>query len=112
MAQPPPRTAGPHIKVVVELDSWVTSLAEGPGTGALEFPLQLAPRATVREALKALSVRFPKLDQALWHEHNRQEIGPHLEVIVNNAILGIAHELETPLKDGDHIVLAGQYIGG
>ncbi|MDH4249477.1 MAG: hypothetical protein OEW39_16850, partial [Deltaproteobacteria bacterium] len=94
-AIPAPGGSGKTITVVVELDSWVTALAEGPGTGALEFSLQLPLDTPVRGALKVLSARFPKLDQALWNEEQRQEMGSHLEVIVNNAILGVTHELES-----------------
>ena len=112
MARSPSAGGGAPITVVVELDSWVTSLAEGMGTGALEFSIQVPPGAPVREALKGLSARFPKLDHALWNEQSRQELSNHLEIIVNNAILGVTHDLDSALKEGDRIVLAGQYIGG
>ena len=40
------------------------------------------------------------------------ELGEHIEVIVNDAVLGVTHELDSPLKDGDRITLLGQFMGG
>ncbi|MBI3076675.1 MAG: MoaD/ThiS family protein, partial [Deltaproteobacteria bacterium] len=40
------------------------------------------------------------------------ELGEHIEVLVNDAVLGVAHALDSPLQDGDRITLLGQYLGG
>ena len=73
----------------------------------LEEPV--AEGATVRSVLRGLSARFPELDAALWH---RDEIGEHIEVLVNDAVLGVTHRLDSPVKPGDHITLLAQYMGG
>jgi molybdopterin converting factor small subunit len=63
----------------------------------------------VRSVLKALSVRFPELDAALWHGGS---LGEHIEILVNDAVLGIDHTLESPLKPGDRVTLLAQFMGG
>jgi molybdopterin converting factor small subunit len=63
----------------------------------------------VRSVLRGLSGRFPELEAALWHG---TEIGEHIEVLVNDAVLGISHSLDSPLRPGDQITLLGQYMGG
>lgn len=73
------------------------------------FEEPLPPSATVRSVLKGLSVRFPELDAALWHGTG---LGEHIEVLVNDAVLGIDHTLESPLKPGDRVTLLAQFMGG
>lgn len=73
------------------------------------FEEPVSPSATVRSVLKALSVRFPELDAALWHGTN---LGEHIEILVNDAVLGIDHTLESPLKPGDRVTLLAQFMGG
>jgi molybdopterin converting factor small subunit len=65
--------------------------------------------ATVRSVLRGLSARFPELDAALWHGG---EVGEHIEVLVNDAVLGVTHLLDSPVKPGDHITLLAQFMGG
>src|SRR5881628_3665818 len=69
----------------------------------------LTPGATVRSVLAGLSSRYPELAAALWHG---SELGEHIEVLVNDAVLGIAHSLDSPLKPGDRITLLAQFMGG
>jgi molybdopterin converting factor small subunit len=95
--------------VDVEVVSWVTRFTGGDGTGRRLFAEPLDPSATVRSVLTGLSARFPELQRALWHGH---AIGEHIEVLVNDAVLGIYHELDSPLRPGDRITLLGQYMGG
>jgi molybdopterin converting factor small subunit len=95
--------------VPVEVLSWVTRFTGGDGTGRQVFPEPLAPGATVRSVLAGLTARFPELHAALWHG---DALGEHIEVLVNDAVLGIAHELDSPLAPGDRIMLLGQYMGG
>jgi molybdopterin converting factor small subunit len=95
--------------VPVEVVSWVTKFTGGDGTGRRVFPEPLVEGATVRSVLRGLSARFPDLKAALWHG---DQIGEHIEVLVNDAVLGIAHTLDSPLKPDDRIMLLGQYMGG
>ena len=69
----------------------------------------MSPSSTVRSVLGALSARFPELDAALWYGGG---LGEHIEVLVNDAVLGIDHTLESPLKAGDRITLLAQFMGG
>jgi molybdopterin converting factor small subunit len=94
--------------VNIEVISWVTKFTGGDGTGRRVFD-EPAQDATVRSVLTALSRRFPELQTALWHG---QEIGEHIEVLVNDAVLGINHTLDSRLAPGDRVTLLGQYMGG
>ena len=95
--------------VSVEVLAWVTKFVGGNGSERRVFEEPWSPDATVRSVLRGLSSRFPELQQALWEGH---EIGPHVEVLVNDAVLGISHELDSPVKRGDRISLVGAYLGG
>jgi hypothetical protein len=89
--------------------SWVTKLIGGDGTGRRLLEEPWTPHSTVRGALAAVSARFPELRAALW---NGAELGEHIEVLVNDAVLGIDHTLDSALLPGDRITLVGQYMGG
>ena len=73
------------------------------------FEEPVSPSSTVRSILKSLSSRFPELDAALWHAGN---LGEHIEILVNDAVLGIDHTLDSPLKAGDRVALLAQFMGG
>ena len=92
-----------------EILSWVTKLAGGTGTGRRVLEAPWTPGSTVRAVLRSVSGRFPELEAALW---NGAELGEHIEVLVNDAVLGIDHTLDSPLEPGDRIALVGQYMGG
>ena len=63
----------------------------------------------MRSVLRGLSRRFPDLEVALWHD---DALGEHIEVLVNDAVLGIQHELDSSLAAGDRIALLAQFMGG
>ena len=88
---------------------WPTRFIGGDGATRHVFEEPVSPSATVRSVLKALSVRFPELDAALWHNG---QLGEHIEILVNDAVLGIDHTLESPLKPGDRLTLLAQFMGG
>jgi molybdopterin converting factor small subunit len=69
----------------------------------------VSPSSTVRSVLQTLSARFPELHAALWHAGN---LGEHIEVLVNDAVLGVEHDLDSPLKAGDRVTLLAQFMGG
>ena len=100
------------MRVQVEVLSWVNKFVGGPGTGQVTLDEELAPQTTVRAALRRVTDRYPELGDALWDPGASREIGDNIEVMVNNAVLGVSHDLESPLIDGDHITLLGQYMGG
>jgi molybdopterin converting factor small subunit len=95
----------------VEVVSWVTKFIGGPGAGRKEFEEPFVPGETVRDVLQRFSGRHPELDAALW-DASKKGLGEHIEVMVNDAVLGITHTLDTPLKNSDRITLLGQYMGG
>ena len=95
--------------ITVEVLAWVTKFVGGNGSQRRLFEEPLTPDATVRSVLRGLSARFPDLQEALWTDN---ELGPHVEVLVNDAVLGVSHELDSPVKPGDSIALVGAYLGG
>ena len=95
--------------VPVEIVGWPTRFVGGDGATRRLFEEPLADGATVRSVLRGLSRRFPELDDALWHGSN---LGEHIEVLVNDAVLGIKHELDSPLQPGDRLALLAQFMGG
>ena len=103
---------GEPLRVRVEVLSWVNQYAGGPGTGEVVLTEEAKPGATVRDVLRQVSERFPALGRALWDAGSSREIGDNIEVMVNNAVLGVSHDLDSALADGDRITLLGQYMGG
>ncbi len=95
----------------VDTVAWVTRFVGGNGSDRIGFDLAIEPGDTVRTVLGRLSERFPPLQYALWDPESG-ELGAHIEVVVNGAILGVRHGLDSELKDGDRILLFGQYMGG
>lgn len=100
------------VTVHVEVLSWVNRFVGGPGTGLVTLDETLPRGATVRSALQRVSERFPELGRALWDAGRSSELGDNIEVLVNNAVLGVSHDLDSELLDGERITLLGQYMGG
>jgi molybdopterin converting factor small subunit len=103
------RSGATGATIAVEVAAWVTKFIGGDGTGRRVFDEALPTGGTVRSVLRRLSARYPELEAALWHG---DELGEHVEVLVNDAVLGVAHELDSPLRPGDRITLLGQFMGG
>ena len=103
------RTRAGH--ATIEIMSWVTRFVGGDGSGRREYPEPVGPGETVRAVLKRFSARHPELDRALW-DASTKELGSHVELLVNDAVLGISHTLDSPLRPGDRISLVGQFMGG
>jgi molybdopterin converting factor small subunit len=99
-------------KVQVEVLSWVNKYVGGPGIGEVVLTEEAGPSATVRTVLRRVTDRYPELGTALWDPGSSREIGDNVEVMVNNAVLGVSHDLDSALTDGDRITLLGQYMGG
>lgn len=98
-------------EVTVEVVAWVTRFVDGDGGRRRLFAEPCPPGATVRSVLAGLCRRHPALQAALWAPGGK-ELSEHIEVLVNDAVLGLAHDLESPLREGDRISLVGQYLGG
>ncbi len=97
--------------VTVEAVAWVTQFVGGDGTRRQIFDEAVGPDATVRTVLRQVSNRFSKLQDVLW-ERPGGDLGEHIEILVNDAVLGLIHTLDSPVQDGDRITLLGQYTGG
>jgi len=101
----------PALSVTVEVTTWVTRHVGGDGSGSKFFTEELATGETLRQVLRRFSARHPELDAALWSPDHSQ-LGEHLEVVINDAVLGVTHDLDTPLAGGERITLLGQFMGG
>jgi molybdopterin converting factor small subunit len=95
--------------VPVELVGWPTRFVGGDGGSRRVFDEPRVDGATVRSVLRGLSARYPDLAEALWHGDG---LGEHIEVLVNDAVLGIDHTLDSPVGPGDRIALLAQFMGG
>jgi molybdopterin converting factor small subunit len=104
----PPSAIG---HVTVEVVAWVTRFVGGDGTRRQVFQESVAPDASVRSVLGQVSDRHPALREALLDAGGR-ELSEHIEVLVNDAVLGVTHTLDSPVQGGDRITLVGQYTGG
>ena len=98
-------------RVTVELMAWATMFVGGDGNNQRCVEVDAFPGDTVLKVLKRLSAQYPDLDKALWHE-GTDALSEHLEIAVNDALLGIRHTLESEMKAGDKILIMGQYMGG
>src|SRR5262249_25578259 len=103
--------SGRELRATAEVTTWVTKLVGGDGTGSRVSDEAFAPGETVRDVLSRYSRRFPELDAALWGP-GRATLGEHIEVLVDDAVLGVRHELDTALRGGERITLLGQFMGG
>lgn len=97
--------------VTVEAIAWVTQFVGGDGTRRKVFKEPTTPGATVGSVLLQVSDRFLKLRDVLW-ERPGGNLGEHIEVLVNDTVLGLTHTLESQVREGDRITLLGQYTGG
>lgn len=107
-----PPVAASSIAVRVEVISWVNRLVGGPGIGEETVEITVPKGATVRSVLGAMSERFPELGRALWDPTRPRELGDNIEVLVGNAVLGVTHDLDSEVLDGERVTLLGQYMGG
>jgi len=95
----------------IEVTTWVTKQVGGDGTGSKLFDEDIRRGDTPRTVLRRFTTRFPELDSALWSP-DHSELGSHIEVLVNDEVLGVSYELDTPLIGGERITLLGQFMGG
>ena len=104
-------TAPERPTVTVEVTTWVSKYVGGDGSGPRAFAEPITPGEKLGDLLQRYSRRFPELDAALW-DATRTALAEHIEVLVNDAVLGVSHDLDTPLEGGERITLLGQYMGG
>jgi hypothetical protein len=98
-------------QVEIEVVAWVTKFVGGDGSSRKVYHQPIEAGDTVRTVLRRLSKGHPQLHKALW-DADTGDLGEHIEVLVNDAVLGISHTLDSPAQGGDHYALIGQYLGG
>jgi molybdopterin converting factor small subunit len=98
-------------QVEIEVVAWITKFVGGDGSSRKVYHESLRDGDTVRTVLRRLSQRFPELHKALWDAQSG-DLGEHIEVLVNDAVLGMHHSLDSSVSDRDSIALIGQYLGG
>jgi MoaD family protein len=64
----------------------------------------------VREALDDLLSRYPTVGERLFDE--RGQVKPHLNIFLNNEDIRFLNGLDTPLREGDTVVLLPALAGG
>jgi len=99
------------LTATVEVTTWVSKYVGGDGAGPRTFDEPFAPGEAVADVIRRFSARFPQLEAALWNA-DKTALGEHIEVLVNDAVLGVTHDLDTPLEGGERITLLGQFMGG
>lgn len=97
--------------IQIEVVAWVTKFVGGDGSTRKVYQEPLREGDTVRKVLRRFSGRFPQLRQALWDAESDQ-LAEHIEVLVNDAVLDLTHNLDSPLSTHDRLSLIGQYLGG
>lgn len=100
-----------QVTIPIECIGWVNRFVGGGGGGRVVLAESIRPDDTVRSVLRRVSARYPQLDEALW-DPQTGDLGEHIEVVVNDAVLDISHTLDSAVTAADRITLVGQYIGG
>ena len=98
-------------QVEIEIVAWVTKFVGGDGSSRKVYHQPLEAGDTVRTVLRRLSKGHPQLHKALW-DAETGDLGEHIEVLVNDAVLGLSHDLDSAAQAGDRLALIGQYLGG
>ena len=98
-------------QVEIEVVAWVTKFVGGDGSSRKVYHQLIEAGDTVRTVLRRLSKAHPQLHKALW-DAATGDLGEHIEVLVNDAVLGVSHDLDSAAQAGDHYTLIGQYLGG
>ncbi len=97
--------------VTLEIVPWLTRFFGEDNGQRIKLKRDLQAGETVGAFLRRVGEEYPEFGQALW-DPETGELGEHIEIIVNNAVLGIDHEVDTPLKPGERVTLVPAYIGG
>ncbi len=98
-------------KVKIEVFAWLTRYVGGDGGGRKFYTEEFTPGESLRTVVRRVSRGFPALDHILWDPDTGQ-LGASVEIIVNDAFLGITHTMDSELQDGDTITLLPAWDGG
>ncbi|MDW8002749.1 MAG: MoaD/ThiS family protein [Deltaproteobacteria bacterium] len=72
--------------------------------------IELEGVATVKEAIDKLIATYPELEDRLKDENG--SVREFINIFVNNQDIRFLNELDTPLRDNDHIILVPAIAGG
>ena len=97
--------------VTVELMPWLPRLVGLDEGRTARLEVEHRAGETVGRFLARLSAEYPQLGADLW-DAERGTLRMPIEVAINGSVLGINHQLDSPLQPGDHILLLPQYQGG
>jgi len=98
-------------QVRIEVFAWLTRYVGGNGGGRMFFTEEFAAGESLQTVVRRMTRRYPDLYHVLWDVENGQ-LGASVEIIVNDAFLGIDHTLSSKVKDGDMITLLPAWDGG
>ena len=91
-------------KIQIEVLGWLTSYVGGDGGGIKYLEAEFSRGETLRAAVFRLSLRYPALHQRMWDSKSGQ-VGPNLDILLNDAYLGITRSLDSEIQDGDKITM-------
>jgi len=75
-----------------------------------ELDVELEPNAKVKDLLAKLKEKTLSLEEEALTRYERDE--PELTILLNGRNIHVLKKLETPLKEGDTVVLLPPVIGG
>jgi molybdopterin synthase sulfur carrier subunit len=79
--------------------------------GKGKFTLELSEGILLKEAIKQIIEKFPKIERALI-DPELDDPRPNMLIIVNGREISVLNGLETLLKDGDEVVFVPVSHGG
>ena len=94
-----------HLEVV----GWLVS-AFGPYSGRLKLEEAVSPGTSLDQLLRFLARKYPGFKKAAFQPDG--SYNGLMNVVVNDRLLSTPSEQESPLQDGDTIVLVPAYAGG
>lgn len=84
------------------------SLRQAAGTKMMN--VKVKPTTTIREVLLEVTRRYPVLEKFIWKSPG--EITDVVHVFVNGENIRHLTELDTPLKEEDHVDIFPPLVGG
>ena len=105
------RVTAVNLQVKIEVSAWLTRYVGGSGGGRIYFTEEFTLGDSMQTVVRRFTKRFPDLDHLLWDTESGQ-LSAFVEIIVNDAFLGISHTLDSEVKDGDMITLLPAWDGG
>ena len=84
----------------IEVVAWVTKFVGGDGSSRKVYHEAAQRRGYGADRAAPPQRAFPQLHKALW-DPATGDLGEHIEVLVNDAVLDVTHTLDSPVRTGD-----------